>query len=298
MKAKKLLLPAIILSVAILVMAVFSVVSNIAQKPTVTEGEFPFSITYELDGETITINDVYKAWYDRNDGYADSKSRIYLGEIGTMGEGNTHYTIKENSDGKIILHTNFYPDYMMGDPMYDYFDDEMFVPKIYYYDLEEQEFDDEETLSAHGVKLVSFEYPTPVENTLVFSHISYCSGEVVVPTALIALLAMVAILIFVKKEKELQGKAIDKASIILNFVVGLLFVPFVTLVASFIDINGGGPEFYHQAFYFIPAFSVLSIAASVALRRKGCGVKSLIAELIGPAVFALYLIACVVFETL
>ena len=50
MKSKKLLLPTIIISVAILAMAVFSVVSNIAQKPTITKGEFPFSITYELDG--------------------------------------------------------------------------------------------------------------------------------------------------------------------------------------------------------------------------------------------------------
>ena len=151
MKNKKLFLPAIILSVAVFVMIVYSVVSSIAFKPTVTKGEFPFSITYELDGETITINDVYRAYYNRNDGYADTKSRIYLGEIGDMGEGNTVYRLKENENGRIELWTKLYADYLMGDAEYDYFDDEAFEPSIYYYDTQEQEYDDEETLLAQGV---------------------------------------------------------------------------------------------------------------------------------------------------
>ena len=62
MKSKKLLLPTIILAVAILATVVYSVISSIAFKPTVTEGEFPFSITYELDGERVTIEDVYEPY--------------------------------------------------------------------------------------------------------------------------------------------------------------------------------------------------------------------------------------------
>ena len=69
-----------------------------------------------------------------------------------------------------------------------------------------------------------------------------------------------------------------------------MYMGFVTILALLIDIEGGGPELYYQIMYFIPALSVLCIAASVALRRKGHSVKSLIAGLIGPAVFALYLI--------
>ena len=128
MKNRKLLLPTIILISAVLLTAVYSVVSNIAKKPNVTEAEFPFSITYELDGETVTIKDVYKDRYVRNDGYADSKTRVYTGEIGDMGEDNTIYTLKhaENSSCRIELWTNFYPDYLMGDPDYEYFDDEAF----------------------------------------------------------------------------------------------------------------------------------------------------------------------------
>jgi lipoprotein signal peptidase len=292
MKSKRLFLPAIILAVAILAIAVYSVVSSIAFKPAVTEGEFRFSITYELDGERVIIEDVYKVHYVRNDGYADTKSRVYAGELVSSGEDNTLYTLKKDENTRVELWTHFYPDYLMGDPEYDYFDDEAFEPRIYYYDAEEQEYSDEETLAAQGVKLISFEYPTPIENSLVFSHISYFSGAVVLPTLLIALLALIATIIFVRKEKELKYKAIHIVSIVLNFVIGFTLIPFVSILAVLIDIGGGGPELYYQVLYFIPAFSLLCITASVTLRRKGYGVKSLIAELIGPAVFAVYLIVC------
>ncbi len=290
MKNKKLFLSAIILVVAILAIVVYSVVSSIALKPTITEGEFPFSITYELDGKTVTIDEIYKARYVRNDGYADTKGRVYVGEIGNLGEDNTVYTLKKDENTRVELWTHFYPDYLMGDSEYDYFDYEAFEPRIYYYDAEETEHYDEETLLAQGVKLISFEYPTPIENSFVFSHLSYFNGTVVLPTLLIALLAVIATIIFVRKEKELKLRAIDVVSIILNFVIGFTVIPFVSILAIFIDIEGGGPELYYQVLYFIPSLSMLCIAASVALRRKGYGVKALITELVGPIVFTLYLI--------
>ena len=296
MKSKKITLPVLIIAVAVLAILLYSVISSIAVKPTVTEGEFPFSITYELDGKTVTIDEVYKAHYVQNGGYADTKSRIYVGEIGDMGEGNTVYTLKQDENGRIELWTRFYADYLMGDTEYDYFDDMAFEPAIYYYDSAETEHSDAETLSAHGVKLISFTYPTPIENTFVFSHLSYFSGEVVLPTLLISLLALIPSMIFVRKEKELKYKAVDIVSIIFNFVIGLIPLPFVTILALFIDIEGGGPELYYQMLYFIPAFSVLCIAASVALRRKGHGVKSLLVEFMGPVVFLVYLLACGVVE--
>lgn len=86
MKDKKLFLPAIILAIAVALTAIYLFISSIALKPTVTEGEFPFSITYELDGERVTIEDVYKVRYVGNDGYADTKSRVYAGELKSSGE--------------------------------------------------------------------------------------------------------------------------------------------------------------------------------------------------------------------
>lgn len=292
MKNKKLFIPTIILIAAILASATYMVISSIAKKPTTTEGEFLFSITYELDGETVTINDVYRARFVKNDGFANTKSRMYVGEIGNRGENNTIYILKEDENTCVELRTNFYPDYLMGDPEYDYFDEEAFEPQIYYYDAEEQEYSDEETLLAQGIKLIGFEYPTPIENSLVFSHISYLSSAVVLPTLIIALLALVAIIIFVKKDKELKYKAIDIVSLVLNFVIGFALIPYISIAAMLIDINGGGPDFYYQVFYFFPLIFVLCIAASIALRRKGYGVKALVTELVGPVVFALFLVVC------
>ncbi|MBQ5761643.1 MAG: hypothetical protein IIW02_02370 [Clostridia bacterium] len=292
MKNKKLFIPTIILIAAILASATYMVISSIAKKPTTTEGEFLFSITYELDGETVTINDVYRARFVKNDGFANTKSRMYVGEIGNRGENNTIYILKEDENTCVELRTNFYPDYLMGDPEYDYFDEKAFEPQIYYYDAEEQEYSDEETLLAQGIKLIGFEYPTPIENSLVFSHISYLSSAVVLPTLIIALLALVAIIIFVKKDKELKYKAIDIVSLVLNFVIGFALIPYISIAAMLIDINGGGPDFHYQVFYFFPLIFVLCIAASIALRRKGYGVKALVTELIGPVVFALFLVVC------
>ena len=179
---------------------------------------------------------------------------------------------------------------------YDYFDDEAFEPRIYYYDVQATEYHVYETLAAQGVRLISFEYPTPIENSFVFSHISHFSGAVVLPTLLISLLALIATIIFVKKEKELKYKAVDIVSIVLNFVIGFTLIPFVTILGVFIDIEGGGPELYYQVTYFIPTVITLCTAVSVALRRKGHSVKSLIAGLTGPAVFAVYLLVLFVCE--
>lgn len=290
MKNKKLFLPAMILAVAIIVITIYSLISSMAFKPTVVEGEFPFSITYELDGEVFTIKDTYKVHYVGNGGYADTKTRIYSGELESSGKNDTLYTLKKDENTRVELWTHFYPDYLMGDSEYDYFDDEAFEPKIYYYNAEEQEFSDEETLALQGVKLISFEYPMPIENSFAFSHLSYFSSEVVLPTLLIAILSLIVMIIFIRKEKELKYKEIDIISTILAFLTGFILVPFVTVVALLIDINGGSSEFLDQVLYFMPACSVLFIAASVALRRKGYGTHSLFAELFGPVVFVVYLI--------
>ena len=175
MKSKKLFLPAVILAVAIILIAVFSVVMSIAKKPTITEMDFPFSITYEFKGETVTIDDVYSARYDRNDGYADTKTRVYVGGIESLGEEETAYCIQDNDEGKIVLYTNLYSDYMMGDSDPRAYSGVASIPQICIYDAEGNEFTDEETLEAHDVKIISYDIPEPIENTFVFSHISTSS---------------------------------------------------------------------------------------------------------------------------
>ena len=289
MKRFKLFLPTIILVAAIMLTVISAFIAGIALKPTVTESEFPFSITYELDGETVTINDVYKARYKENKKY---KYRTYIGEIGNLGEDNTIYTLKTDETGRIELWTHFYPDYLMGDTCYDYFDEEAFEPRIYYYDAEENEFYDRETLSEQGVKLISFEYPEPIENSMAFSHIIIPESEVVVPAIIIAFLAMLATIIFVKKDNDYISMPINTITVVFNFVIGFIVFPFFTTFAGLLEAMGDVGDIMNLVIYLLPALTLLGITASIALRRKLYGKSALIVQFISPAVFVVILFIC------
>ena len=54
---------------------------------------------------------------------------------------------------------------------------------------------------------------------------------------LVALLALLATIIFVRKEKELKYTAIDVVSIVFNFIIGIAHMGFVTILALLIDIH-------------------------------------------------------------
>ena len=288
MKNKKLFLPTIILAVAIVLTMISAVVAGIALKPKVTEGEFPFSITYELDGETVTIKDVYKVQYEKLGGY---KTRMYSGEIGNRGKDNTIYVLKKNDSGRVELWTHFYPDYLMGDSEYDYYDDEAFEPKIYYYDAQETESHDEETLAEHGVKLISFEYPEPIKNSLTFSHFVFPEGAVIFPSIVIAFLAWLATLIFVKKDNEyIRRKPINIVTIVFNFIVGLVVLPIFTIFAGLLSALGDIGNIMNLVLYLLPALTILCITASIGLRRKLYAKSALIVQFIAPAIFAVILI--------
>ena len=295
MKRYKLFLPTIILVAAIMLTVISAFIAGIALKPTVTESEFPFSITYELDGETVTINDVYKARYKENKKY---KYRTYIGEIGNLGEDNTIYTLKTDETGRIELWTHFYPDYLMGDTCYDYFDEEAFEPRIYYYDAEENEFYDRETLSEQGVKLISFEYPEPIENSMVFSHIIIPESDVVVPAIIIAFLAMLATIIFVKKDNDYISMPINTITVVFNFVIGFIVFPFFTTFAGLLEAMGDVGDIMNLVIYLLPALSLLCITASIALRRKLYGKSALIVQFISPVVFVVILFICYCLELL
>ena len=295
MKRFKLFLPTIILVAAITLTVISAFIAGIALKPTVTESEFPFSITYELDGETVTINDVYKARYKENKKY---KYRTYIGEIGNLGEDNTIYTLKTDETGRIELWTHFYPDYLMGDAWYDYFDEEAFEPRIYYYDAEENEFYDRETLSEQGVKLISFEYPEPIENSMAFSHIIIPESEVVVPAIIIAFLAMLATIIFVKKDNDYISMPINTITVVFNFVIGFMVLPFFMTFAGLLEAMGDVGDIMNLVIYLLPALTLLGITASIALRRKLYGKSALIVQFISPAVFVVILFICYCLELL
>jgi cytochrome bd-type quinol oxidase subunit 2 len=147
-------------------------------------------------------------------------------------------------------------------------------------------------LSAQGVKLISWEYPTPIENSLVFSHLSYPNAEVVLPCLIVSILALIATLIFVKKDTDLTRKPIDIVSIVFNFLILLAFVPIVTVFAWFLDITGDNDNIFTQLFYYSPTLTVFGIMASVALRRKGYHKSSLAVQFILPVIVIITFYVC------
>ena len=111
---------------------------------------------------------------------------------------------------------------------------------------------------------------------------------------MITFLAWVSTIIFVKKDKDFVRKPIDVVSTVLNYIIAFIAVPFITLCACFLDVTGDNAHVINQTLYFVPALTVLSIMASVALRRKGYSKSAFIVEIIGPAVFGLILLICAI----
>ena len=298
MKNKKLFLPAIILASAIVLTAICTLVINIALKPTITEAEFDFYIEYELDGERIVIDETYKAHYVGNGGYTGTKERHYSGQLGDFEEDSRMVTIKQEAAGRIEINTNIFADYMMGDAEdHDYFTYDPFEPQLLYYDAMEQEYSDAETLLEHGAKLISWEYPEPIENSFVFSHFSISNCEVVLPALLIALVAMIVTIIFVKKDADYVKKPLDVIATVFNYIVGIMTVPFFTIIAFLGDALGDNESFFSQVTYYVGAITILSIAASIALRRKGYKVIGFIIQFAGPVLFfVVYMISSIIWN--
>lgn len=289
MKQKKLLLPSLLLAVALIASVILGVVEGIAHKPTVTAQSFPFSITYQYQGTTYTIEDVYHCSYKLTGGDYDPKGRYYTGHMEGREDEDTSYLIAQDGGGELRLFTNFYPDYLLGDPMYDdYYDGEsLYEPLIIYYDQMGDQYYDEATYAAKEIQLISWEYPQPIENELVFSHIGRLSSSVVLPLVGLGLITLLLTLLLVRKEKELVYGPMDKLSTVLNFAVVLFVLPFMAVVAGLSDINGATGTLGHTLIYYVPFFTVLSVAASLSLRRKGMSKAGLFVLFLSPILLVL-----------
>ena len=136
-------------------------------KPQVTYGEFPFEVVYEIDGEIITINDVYVCEYvgiGANAGYG--KHRTWKGYIKSTGEENLILL----EDGSLKLACSLGgPKYYMSDPSMP---TQEYAPKIFYI-ISPDEFggtssgvmDIEPILEQYKITLVSWKLSEPIPNS-------------------------------------------------------------------------------------------------------------------------------------
>lgn len=146
-----------------------------APEPTVKEGRFNFSVTYELGGEVKTMSSVYVCKFKAaglwlSGAYVEWESYIEDPAIATLPpENNENLIILEtNEDGTIYLDLVLRPGYFMAEPSWK---DRGGEPYIYIkYNESAAELkgtygsEDIEVLESYGVKLISYEYAAPIEN--------------------------------------------------------------------------------------------------------------------------------------
>ena len=258
-------------------------------KPKVTQQEFPFTITYSYQGKTETISDVYVGEYVRGAKYLGDDSVAWYGYIKDHDRlESDFYRIGEIDSQTLSINLNMEPGYLMGEPMHA---DPVSRPTDAYHSFDgtnDITVTDSAELAQLGLSIVSWEYPEPIENQFSFGGISL-SSEATIYTAAIAISALLACMLLIKKDKEIMYGKMDKISIALNFMIAIVAFPFIFMISVLSEIVADA-SVWQQVLYFTPALTVLGVAASVVLRRCGYGKHSLLAQFMGPILFALELL--------
>jgi hypothetical protein len=97
-------------------------------------------------------------------------------------------------------------------------------------------------------------------------------------------------MIFVKRDKTVPYKVLDKLSIVFNFVICFVALPVLTVITSLLQITMSSDAFVYQLFLCIPALTAFTVAASIALRRIGFTRAGFFLQFAGPVLFVLLLI--------
>lgn len=275
MKIKKLSTAMIILAVTLVVYMIATVMFCYTTKPKVAQGEFPFSITYEYKGETKTLSGVLECEYSDSCTILNEHNRYWDYEIKYNNPENVEdpCIIDQSEELQTLLSVqpSIEAGYLMGDPLYKEYALNA-EPYIQYYDyindiiLDSENQD--EVLQSIGFKIVDFTYDKPIENSFSFAGVSYEADNILIFVA-ISLVYFLACLIFVRKDKEYKYNTLDIISIILNFLIGIFALPFITIACVFFGLVESNLNFINQMTYNIPPIAVTCLALSGVLRRKG-----------------------------
>ena len=287
MKIKSLKIPAIIIVIGLVLSLAASLFTNIILTPTVTEHDFNYSVTYKLNGETKTLEGVYKC---RFDGYSEGENprdRYYTGEFIVDGQPTlAHtYTIAEKDGAELYIVTLFNDCYLMNDTKDEGYEPFLGEPYLESIDKEGYELLPEDRPSEFAAEIVSWEYPEPIENTFVFSGFSILHTGSMVAMLLVGLLVIIACIIFVKRDKAVPYKVLDKLSIVINCIICFAAIPFITFTTALLQITMSGDELMYQIYLCIPALTAFTVAASIALRRKGFTKSGFFLQFVGPVLF-------------
>ena len=163
---------AAILAFAIFIAYIMGYFKTIPQ-PEIREGEFNFSLTYEVDGKTEVIDGVYVCEYDGIGRQIDGMSLQWDGYIKGH-EESCEYEIKTTDEGTVMVDLNLNPKYFMADPSYVLLfssedeakpEAELYITSSSMGDVESAENEvSVGTYEGDDVKIISFEYDQPIEN--------------------------------------------------------------------------------------------------------------------------------------
>ena len=136
-------------------------------RPEVKEGEFDVSVTYEVGGETKTLDLVYVCDYDGvKMSLEGTRYRAWNGHFEGYEDGDVIEVTKTDDRSRIVLSFLIYAEYFMGEPDFVGFYPEAKTERIYFEDgIEMIDYDDELIAEDYGVRIISINYDEPIKNT-------------------------------------------------------------------------------------------------------------------------------------
>ena len=289
MKQKKIKTLFVILAVGLLMAIAASLLTGIVKAPVFTEHDFSFAVTYQLDGETKTLDGVYRCRFQGNGTGDEPQERYYSGEhlTNSSEEHPEEYTIAQKDDLELCIVTYFSDRCLMGDADGRTFS---FEPYLAAFDRDRTEYTDEETLSRFDAKILDWVGPEPIANSFRFAGFSKLHDVSMLVMLAVGMLTILVSMIFVKRESTVPYNTLDKFSIALNFVICFAAIPFMTILIALMQIVVSSSDPIYQIALCVPAITAFTLAASVALRRIRYTKTGFFLQLSGPVLFVLTLI--------
>ena len=287
MNIKEFKLPIIILSIGLILMLAAYMLTSVVLVPTITSHDFAFSVTYRYNGEVQTLENVCRCYYGASESDVAPLERWFYTDILDQGldQHAYAYTFAEQDGYDLCIVTYFNAWYMMGDTTSESYDEGVEEPYFIAYDAEGVAYEEEGMLSQFDVEILSWDYPEPIENTFNFVGFSSLYEGNTLAMLFVILLLLVACAIFVRKDPVVLYTTLDKVSLGFNFVIGIVCVPFFTLVSILALAFQIGPNWLYQVTLSTPLITAFSIVLSLVFRRKELTRTGFFIQFVGPVLF-------------
>ena len=100
-----------------------------------------------------------------------------------------------------------------------------------------------------------------------------------------------------RKNDDVSYELFDYISIAVNCIIGIVAIPFITIVIFFLPLVMDSGSLMYQIYLCIPALTAFALAASVALRRNGLTRSGLVVQLVFPVLlFAEIFVESIIFN--